>query len=146
MSTQNTSLKIVETIVLIIAAVFAVVGIYYLLTPTEDMYYYYVTGKVIRSRCITQKQTGAFGKEYSTYACSMSITYNVNNRPYFKSFILENSSIKYEKDDPIMLMVDKNNPRNLYVTQISRSTVGGGLLSIALLFLVVPYLVRTLSS
>lgn len=116
-----------------------VVGIYMMFTDNSNKYLH-IKGLVVESDC-SKSQTTYNEKGYPIegYKCNITVSYKINDTVLSK-IIYTNGSSTYIKNEPIDLMVEKENYENVLLSKMSGMVVGGLMVGGSVLMIGVAYL------
>lgn len=123
----------------VISVVLIISGIY-LISTNDDNKYVNVNGIVTEPGCTkTDTIRDKDGNVTNMYKCNLEIKYNYNNADVTKT-IFTTRNTQYVKNEPIELMIDKNDPNNVQIATLKKSILGSILLAIAVVISGCAYL------
>ena len=121
-------------IAIVICIVLAVLGLWAMLFNTDHLYML-VDGNVVKSECITQKDSSK---------CELTVGYKIDGQDYSKT-IITNVSEKYFSNEPVKLWVTKSDYTNIVLASgplatFSSSAIGFMLILVAIMVFGLAYL------
>ena len=120
--------KIESSMSIIVGSVLFVLSIllgFYLISTDKDEEYLRIKGTIVNSECtntgrVYNKMMGSRNK----YKCSVNIKYNVDNKEYYKTLIIDGETSVYVKNEPMDIMVLKKDHNNVKVAELSKTKLG----------------------
>ena len=120
--------KIESSTSIIVGSVLFVLSIllgFYLISTDKDEEYLRIKGTIVDSECSNtgttyNKMSGMRNK----YKCSVNIKYNVDNKDYNKTIVIEGDTSTYVKNEPLDIMVLKKDHTNVKVAELSKTKLG----------------------
>lgn len=124
---------------IILSVIFVVVGIYMMVY--DDSYkYFFIKGVVVTPSCVKASTTyDKDGYPTDTYKCNIVVAYKINGEVYSRKMYVIGSN-NYEKDEPIDLVVHKNNYDNVQLAFMNGTTIGCIFVTVALIITSLTYL------
>lgn len=123
----------------IVAAVLIVIG-FYMMMYNDDSKYLRISGKVLQPNCVKSSITyDDKGRPIDNYKCNVVVNYMIGGKVYSKKMYVSGTTT-YIKDEPIDLMVMKNDFTNVQFAYIDRSTMGCIIMLVALGVVGITYL------
>jgi hypothetical protein len=130
---------LIMIIVLILAAVMIVVGIYMIGTNDSDKYLR-VQGTVVQPNCVKAPPSyDAGGRGVENYKCNVVVTYKINGKVYGKNIYLVHPT-SYSKGESIELMVLKTNHNDAMIATTDKATVGCIMVGVSIAAVALAYL------
>lgn len=124
---------------LILGLVFTVVGIYLILTDDSNNYLN-IQGKVVEPNCVRSSVTyDSSGHPIESYKCIVVVGYKIDGKVYSKRMYL-NGSNNYIKDEPISLIVPKNDYNDVRIATIDNTSLGTIMICVALMVVGIAYI------
>jgi hypothetical protein len=124
---------------LIIGLILIVLGIY-LMVYDEDHKYLRITGQITQPNCVKSSTTyDEYGKQTDSYKCNLNVTYQINGKTYSRKIYVSGTN-NYINDEPISLMVMKDNHEDVQVAYMNRTTLASILFIVSILLIGICYL------
>ena len=131
--------KISMIIALVIGCVLIVSGIYFIMNDDSDKYIT-VRGVVIEPNCTKTSVTyDDRNRAINNFRCTMNVSYTIDGTEYSKIIFVDGQTL-YIKNQPIDLMVNKNDHQDVQLVTTSSTTMGSISLLIALIMIAGAYL------
>jgi len=131
-----------DLIVLISIAVIVVLVLagFGMIAMDDSNKYEYVPGFVVDPNCEKTSVThDNKGHPIDNYKCHIMVTYQFAGKPYSNKIYHEGTS-KYIKNEPVQLLVAKNNPNMVQFATMNKTTMGCMFLSVATMIGLLAYI------
>lgn len=76
----------------------------------------YMRTRIIRSDCVRYRINNALDR----FQCALVVEYTLNNQTYQKS-IKYTGHVQLKRNDYVTIVINKNNPHDIYVTRFDRN-------------------------
>jgi hypothetical protein len=123
----------------IVGCALIVFGIYFMMNDDSDNYLR-VDGTVVQPNCV--KSSVSYddkGRPTDNFKCNMIVQYTIDGKSYSKKMYLTGTT-SYIKDEPVKLMVAKNNYEDVQLVSMDKTTLGSILMVVALVIVGLTYL------
>lgn len=126
-------------IALIVGLTLIVIGIYMIMYDDDNLYIR-VKGSVVQPNCIKSSTTyDKNGKPMDNYKCDITVNYKINGTAYSNKMYLTGAST-YINNEPIDLMVRKDDLNNVQLGTINKSSIGSIMIICSLILVSLAYL------
>jgi hypothetical protein len=123
----------------IVATIMLIIGSFYIYTD-DDEKYLRVQGTVMQADCAQSITHDYNGKPNTSYKCNVLVDYKIDGKVYSKTIFVNNGSSSYLKDEPVDLVVSKNNYNDVQLAFMKKATTGIIMISLSILVVGLVYL------